>query len=323
MPESEIEERQKYVNPVLLEDSVRGVMASAGRLLDYERYLYGLERLKTRDESLPAAVEQHVSSSIQGNLADAETMGRQILELTTELDQVGAFEALFSSLDERIEPGSVPEVIKEVSPVLEEWLEQRGLPSSTWRRATQYADREDVGARIDWEDVGARAEAGAIVVFRGDRTIGVISATPSAEMDAASFVARAYGLPPAIPRADDGDRPLRLSASEMAEATVRALVTSYRWRARRTALDGVEVLPGGWWIVVIIIIVVILVVAGASITILCSIGSITDKGICDVGIALLIAGFILGLLILGPATSGPRDGDDPDYPGEDDPDPSG
>ena len=77
MPESEIEERQKYVNPVLLEDSVRGLMPSAGRLLDYERYLYGLERLKTRDESLPAAVEQHVGSSIQGNLADAETMGPQ------------------------------------------------------------------------------------------------------------------------------------------------------------------------------------------------------------------------------------------------------
>src|SRR5215212_3858159 len=167
MPESEIEERQKYVNPVLLEDSVRGLTASGGRLLDYERYLDGLERLKMRDEFLPRAVEQRVGSSIQENLADAETMGRHILELTTELDDVGAFEAMFDSLDERIEPGGVPEVIKEVSGVLEEWLEQRGLPSSVWQWAAEYAD---------WDDVGARAEAGAIVVSQGDRTIGVISA---------------------------------------------------------------------------------------------------------------------------------------------------
>ncbi len=46
----------------------------------------------------------------------------------------------------------MPKVIKEVSGVLEEWLQQRGLPSSTLQWAAQYAE---------WEDLGARAEAGS------------------------------------------------------------------------------------------------------------------------------------------------------------------
>jgi hypothetical protein len=259
-------------------------------------------------------VEQHVGSSIQGNLADAETMGRQILELTSELDDVGAFEVLFSSIDERIEPGSVPKAIKEVSDDFDGWLEQRGLSPSTWRWAAQYAN---------WEDVGARIEDGAIVVSRGDRTVGVISATPSAETDAASFVARAYGLPPAIARADDDRGPLRLSASEMVEMAVRELITFYRWRARRTALDGVQVLPTGiWWVVIILVIAIILVVAGASILILCGIGSITDTGVCAIGAALLILGFI-GLAIAGLGYAGGPPTDDPDYDYETEPDPFG
>src|SRR5205814_10301499 len=136
--------------------------------------------------------------SIQGNLADAELLCTQILELTSELDDVGAFEFLFSSLDERFEAGSLPKAIEDVSGRLEGWLEQRGLPTSTFRWAAQYAE---------WDDVGARAEAGSITLFRGDRQIAVISPTADAEWDAASFVARAYGLPPSIRRADDDDRP--------------------------------------------------------------------------------------------------------------------
>lgn len=203
MTESGIEERHSHVNPVALEDAAGGVTATARRLLDYERYLDALEHQKMRDGSLPPAVEQRVGRSIQGNLADAEMLCNQILELTSELDDVGAFETLFSSFDERIEPGGLPKAIEEVSGRLEGWLEQRGLPASTLRWAAEYAE---------WDDVGARAEAGSISLFRGDRQIAVITPTPDAEWDPASFVARAYGLPPSIRRPDDDDRPFRVSA---------------------------------------------------------------------------------------------------------------
>jgi hypothetical protein len=314
MSESKIANPREYVNPVLLEDAGRGLASSARRLLDYERYLDGLEHQKMRDELLPPAVEQRVGGSIQDNLADAEAMSRQILELTSELDGVGAFEAMFSSLDERSEPVGASELIKETSDVLEDWLEQRGLPSSTWRWAIQHAE---------WEGLAARTEDGEIVVSQGDRTIGVFSATPSAEIDAVSFVARAYGLPPAIAPADDGHGPLRLSSSEMVEMAERALITFYRWRARRTTLDGVQVLPTGiWWVIVILVIAIIIVVAGASILVLCGIGSITDKGVCTVGALLLILGFI-GLAIAGlGAPAGPPT-DDPDYDYDTEPDPFG
>lgn len=314
MAETKIEERHMYVDPVALEDAGRGLVASAGRLLDYERYLDGLEHLKMRDEILPLEVERRVGTSIQGNLADAETMCRQIVELTSELSDVGAFETLFSSLDERIEPGGVPRAIKEVSGPLGEWLEQRGLPLSTVQWAAQYAD---------WDDLGARTEAGSIVISREDRTIAVISATPSAEADPAAFVARAYGLPPSIAHAGDAPGPLRLSISELVDANVREFITFYRWRARRTAVDGVQVLPTGiWWIVVIIVIAVILIVAGASIAILCNIGSITAQGLCAIAPLLLILGFI-GLAIAGLGSGSGPPADDPDYDYDTDPDPLG
>ena len=314
MSKSLTEERHTYVNPVALDDAGRGLIASARRLLDYERYLEGLEHQKMRDEVLPPAVEQRVGSSIQGNLADAETLCRQVLDLTSELDDVGAFEAMFSSLDERFEAGSLPKAVEEVSGVVGEWLQQRGLPSSTLRWAAQYAE---------WDDVGARAEAGSIVLFRGDRTIGVISATPDAEWDPASFVARAYGLPPSVAREDDDERPLRVSASELVDVAVRELITFYRWRAKRTALDGVQVLATGiWWVVVILVIAIILVVAGASILILCAIGSITDAGLCAIGALLLILGFI-GLAIAGLGSGSGPPTDDPDYDYDTEPDPFG
>src|SRR5262245_33018054 len=193
MTETGTEERHTHVNPVALEDAAGGVTASARRLLDYERYLDGLEHQKMRDESLPPAVEQQVGSSIQGNLADAEQLCSQILDLTSELDAVGAFETLFSQFDDRIEAGSMGKTVEAASGRLEGWLEQRGLPLSTFRWAAQYAE---------WDDVGARAEAGSIVLFRGDREIAVITPTPDPEWDAESFVARAYGLPPSIRRED-------------------------------------------------------------------------------------------------------------------------
>jgi hypothetical protein len=313
MAESKIANPQTYVNPVLLEDAGRGLAASAGRLLDYERYLDGLEHQMMRDEPLPPAVERSLGSSIQGNVADAETMSRQVLELTGELDAVGAFEALFSSLDERFEQAGAPELIKEASGSLENWLEQRGLPSTTWRWAAGH---------IRWDGVAARAEDGAIVVSRRDRTIGVISAAPSAEMDAASFVTRAYGLPPSIARTGDRHGPLRLSASESVEMAERALTTFYRWRAQRTALDGIQVCPTGiWWVVIVLVIAVILVVAGASILILCGIGSITNQGLCTIGVLLLVLGFI-GLAIGGAGyveSDPPKDSPDYDYDTEPDP----
>src|SRR5262245_38840029 len=118
MAESKTANPRTYVDPVLLEDSGRGLAASARRLLDYERYLDGLEHEKMRDELLPPAVELSVGESIQGNLADAAAMSGQILGLTGEMDEVGAFEALFSSLHRRSKPLNAPELVKQTSGVL-------------------------------------------------------------------------------------------------------------------------------------------------------------------------------------------------------------
>jgi hypothetical protein len=305
MRENNFTERFRHVNPVLLEDAGASLITSVQRLLDYERFLDGLEHLKMRDGFLPLAVERQVGASIQGNLADAEMAGRQIHELATHLEDLGAFEALFASVDDGITPGGVPALLEKHSAVLERWLEQRGMTTSTWRWALQqYAD---------WDGLGARVEAGAIVVTRGYRTIGVISPGRGANVDAASFVARAYGLSPSFPRIDDGEQPIRLSASELLEIGMRELIAFYRRRARRTALDGVQVLPTGvWWVVVIIVIAVLLIAAGASITILCDIGSITSRGVCDLGIVLLALGFLLLLVGVGGARKTRPDPNDPD-----------
>ncbi len=108
------------------------------------------------------------------------------------------------------------------------------------------------------------------VLSRGDRTIGVISATPNAEWDPASFVTRAYGLPPSIARADDDYRPLRLSASPGDGR--RGCARADHLLPLESATHGIGRLAGAgdriWWIVLIIVIAVILVVAGASILIL-------------------------------------------------------
>ena len=314
MPESTIAERIKYMNPVLLEDVSRGLTASARRLLEYERYLDGLEHLRMRDKSLPASVEQQVARSIQGNLADAETAGCLVLELATELEDLGAFEAMFSLIDGGIAPGSAPVVLKEQLGGLEDWLEQRGMPSNTWRWALQYAD---------WEVLGARVEAGAIVVTRGERTIGVISATRRYPPDAASFVSRALGLPPAIARAEDGGEPIYVSASEALKIAVRELVSFCRGRVQHTTLDGVQVLPTGvWWVVVVLIVAVVLIVLGGSLLILCGIGSITDKGLCAIAPSILLLGF-LALVVAGVAAAPPAGEDPGTYHFPEDPDPPG
>jgi hypothetical protein len=310
MPESNLVERFRHVNTVQLDDANRSLTAAARRLLEYERYLDRLEHLKMRDQSLPDAVERRVGRSIRGNLADAQTVARLTLELAAELEELGAFEALFSSIDKVIEPGSVPALLSEQGPVLERWLEQSGMPLETWRWALQS---------VDWNELGARVEDGSIVVTQGKRTIAAITAEGGARTDAASFVARGFGLSKGNARVDNGDEPLRLSATEALDTVVQELISFYGARARRTAVDGVQVLPTGiWWVVVIIVIAAFLIVAGASIIILCDIGSITDRGVCDLGVALLLLGFLLaGVGLVGGKTTRP-DPNDPD-PGIPDP----
>lgn len=314
MPETHLVERFAHVNTVLVDDVTRSLITTARRLLEYERYLDGLEHLKMRDASLPTALERHVARSIQGNLADAQTAGRLVLELAHELEDRGCFESLFSSIDQAIEPGSLPALLREWGPVLEDWLGQRGMPSETWRWALQYGE---------WDDVGARVERDSIVVTQGKRTLAVITGARDASADAASFVARAYGFPRGTTGMDTGDAPIRLSALEALETAVQKLLTFYGGRARRTALDGVQVLPTGiWWVIVVLIVAAILIAVGGTITIFCAIGTVRDKTVCDVGLALLIVGFMVLLAGANGANTSSPDPNDPE-PGTGEFDPPG
>jgi hypothetical protein len=282
--------------------------------LDYEQYLDGIEHLKTRDQSLPPVVEQEVSRSIQQNLSDATTVARTLAELVAKLEEVDALEALLSSSTAKIEAGGMGRVLDEGSGVLEHWLKEHGLPSRTWRWAISHLRRNDLGGRV---------EAGSIVVSRGDRTIGVISASRRAEAEAALFVSRAYGLPPSFPRgAHDREQPFRLSASELVDMAMDVLVTFYRSRATRTALDGVQVLETGIPVLIVfLIIAVVLVAVGAVLTLLCSVGVITDKGTCAVAPYFILVGFLGIAAVFGAGKIYSSGSDNPDP--TDDPDPYG
>jgi hypothetical protein len=87
-------------------------------------------------------------------------------------------------------------------------------------------------------------------------------------------------------------------------ALAKALVDNYESRSRVARREGVHLHDTGFpWLALLIVLFVVLVVAGATITVLCAIGTITDGTVCTIGLVMLLIGLNLPCVVEIPGVS--------------------
>jgi hypothetical protein len=286
METDDLKERMRYLNPAALEELSRGLVETARRFLEYERFVESLEFIKAEGKSLPPEVERRVGRSMQAILGDIRTSARLASELADELDDAGVVEPLFQAVASAIErdgPLTVGSVLENGKEVIEAEMERRGMPRELWRWALAYTPGLDVSLRASGGTIEARKGDAVLFSIPGDGAVEPMSIL-------AGFHASSR----------------RTNCTDIIRARVSEAVSLYEQRAAYTALEGVRVFPTGLGPLAIFIVVVIaigatLFVVGLVLLALCGAGVITSRSTCRIALYLALVGFLIVAAALGGA----------------------
>lgn len=297
----------RFVNPLVMDDSVRVVLDSARRLLEFERFLDRVELIKGEQGTLPAAVEERVADALERAQLDARAMASAAVDAIGEYQSVGAFDQIVPTLANCLSRGGEIEgerLMAETLPLIEEFAVDRGLPQDLWQWAIEKVAFG--GVTISSEDERIRGSS-------GDHQAALTARNPTRLplLDGRAFVDGRLYRHAVEDRNAVIDGVPHVSPYGGLLILVKSLLERYEQRTQTTRLHGVQVLPTGFdpFTIGLIILIVVSVVA-LVITILCFAGVFDPKsGLCVIAGLVLLAALLIWCLLAGGTVGPGGDGD--------------
>jgi hypothetical protein len=295
----------RFVNPLVMDDSVRVVLDSARRLLEFERFLDRVELIKGEQGTLPAVVEERVADAMERAQLDARAMASAAVDAISEYESVRAFDQIVPNLANCLNGKEIEadRLMSEALPLIEEFAVDQGLPQDLWRWAIE---------KVDFGGVTISSEDERTLGSRGDRraVLNARNPTPLPLLDGRAFVdGRLYRRGGEDPNAVIDGVP-HISPYGSLLKLVKTLLERYEQRSQTTRLHGVQVLPTGFDPITIgLIILIVVSVVSLVITILCFAGVFDPKsGLCVIAGLVLLAALLIWCIIGGTVSPG-GDGD--------------
>jgi hypothetical protein len=293
-------DRLQFVNPLVLDDSVRTALDSARRLLEFERFLDRMEIYKGKQGSLPRNVEARVAQAFVRAQSDAANLARASLDAINELQDVGALEQMVPVVASCLEGmGEIgfDRLFSGEMLVIQKFAEERGLPAELWQWAVERVDFSGVMLSGNKDRVvGRLGEFRSVLVGRNPSHLPTVESVAFVD---GQFYRRAVADPNAVLKGVPQKSPY---AGMLILA--KSLLERYEERARKTALNGVQVLPTGFdpFTIIVIILVVIAVIAGI-LTVLCLLGVFDEhSATCTISAAVLGTALLVLCVLYGGTT---------------------
>ncbi len=291
--------RSEYINPLVIEDSLRTVLESVNRLLEYERFLDRMETTKADLGELPIQVERRILRAARRAEADAIKLAKATLDLFNEYQDSRTLDEFFADLALELEARGkmqFDEVWEQSMPELEDFAVKRGLKKDLWNWALSYQD---------FSGVTLTGEKGNIVGMLKERRAVLVPQNPSyiPTIESSSFVDGEFFRRAVTDHKAIIDGIPHFSPYAVVLILLKNLLERYEQRTSAMALHGVQVLPTGIdpftiFIIVVIVVVIIAVVVG----LLCESGTFS-KEVCIITL-LLLGGALFLMCLFGGGETG-------------------
>jgi|GEM_PF-5939533 len=295
-------DRLQFANPLVLDDSVRIVLASARRLLEFERFLDRMELIKGKKGSLPQRVEERIAHAFVQAQADAADVARAAVDAISELQYAGALEQMVPEVAHCLDglgDVRVDQLLQFELSHIQEFVEDRGMDHELLQWAVKYIDVNGLVLSGDGDRILAR---------RGEQRSALIGRNPSflPTVEGIAFVdGQLFRHAAEDPKAMIDDIS-HVSPYGGMLILAKSLLERYEQRSRMTALHGVQVLPTGFdpFTIAIIVLIVIAVIS-AVIIVLCLLGAIDiNSDACKVAAGAFFGSLFI-LCVMGGGTVTP------------------